>query len=286
MPLPFVVILVYFVLIGAFSAAYYIAWQYNSDCFIIHQEMNLTPLAAWRRTRRLGSKREVKRTQTAIPLEEVNARYTALADQENQIQSDVAEAEQQMAVAREELAYLAKLHNEEVAANMKTLIERRQSEYKSELNEIEAALKQKISDVTTTPKEAGEAASAAQKSATDSFVADTSGPSLLSGATNTNYLAAATQANEKYGPVLKKSIDLADALLKVRNDQLALFEPWEKERLERLKYFDFLYFSMGVATSNTFGDMIPNQRIIRTLISIQLFTSIVLIGLFLNSLAK
>jgi hypothetical protein len=45
----------------------------------------------------------------------------------------------------------------------------------------------------------------------------------------------------------------------VQGEQRSLIDQWEAERL-RLGYFDFLYFSTGVAAFNTFGDIIPNRR--------------------------
>lgn len=46
MPPPLIIALTYFGVMGCFFLAYYIAWQQNPDSFIVHQEMNVRPLAA------------------------------------------------------------------------------------------------------------------------------------------------------------------------------------------------------------------------------------------------
>jgi hypothetical protein len=46
-----------------------------------------------------------------------------------------------------------------------------------------------------------------------------------------------------------------------------------------------LYFSAGVATSTTFGDIVPLTDHARTLVALQSILAIILIGLFMNSLA-
>jgi hypothetical protein len=47
-----------------------------------------------------------------------------------------------------------------------------------------------------------------------------------------------------------------------------------EERLSRVKYFDFLYFSLGVSTSSSFGDIIPNSTLVRMTVILQVLISV------------
>ena len=58
---------------------------------------------------------------------------------------------------------------------------------------------------------------------------------------------------------------------------------WHKERSNILGFIDFFYYSIGISTTTTFGDITANTKVIRAVVSIQLLLSIILIGLFLNS---
>jgi Ion channel len=53
-----------------------------------------------------------------------------------------------------------------------------------------------------------------------------------------------------------------------------------------LQYWDFLYFSVGAATTATFGDIAPNSTSVRMLVCLQVLGSIVFTGLMVNALAN
>jgi ion channel len=102
----------------------------------------------------------------------------------------------------------------------------------------------------------------------------------------TSVVAAFDKAFKEHDALLNKHLELSDKILRLRVKRRDLLESWERERLQRLGFFDFLYFSMGVATSNTFGDLIPNDRMIRTVIVTQLVLSILLVGLLIEAITK
>ena len=52
-----------------------------------------------------------------------------------------------------------------------------------------------------------------------------------------------------------------------------------------LGYWDFLYFSVGAATTATFGDIASNSSSVRMLVCLQVLGSIVFSGLMINGLA-
>jgi hypothetical protein len=62
-------------------------------------------------------------------------------------------------------------------------------------------------------------------------------------------------------------------------------EELRSERIDRVGFLDFVYFSIGVATGTTFGDIVPNHVFTRSIVAVQLLTSIIIVGFFVNSLS-
>jgi hypothetical protein len=54
----------------------------------------------------------------------------------------------------------------------------------------------------------------------------------------------------------------------------------------QLGYWDFLYFSVGAATTATFGDISPNSTLVRMLVCLQVLGSIIFTGLMINDMAS
>ncbi|WP_458724185.1 potassium channel family protein [Alteromonas macleodii] len=55
-----------------------------------------------------------------------------------------------------------------------------------------------------------------------------------------------------------------------------------EDRKARVGYVDFLYFSVGISTTTTFGDIVANSKIARAFVGIQLLICIVIVGVFLS----
>lgn len=56
-----------------------------------------------------------------------------------------------------------------------------------------------------------------------------------------------------------------------------------KQYMARLNIIDFIYFSVGISTTTTFGDIVASDRLIRAFVSLQLLLCIFIVGGFLNS---
>jgi hypothetical protein len=85
---------------------------------------------------------------------------------------------------------------------------------------------------------------------------------------------------------LHKSVSAEqDETQKLRGDLYDAFLAYRAVTEARLGYGDFLYFSVGAATTATFGDISPNSTRIRILVCLQVLGSIVFVGLMVNELA-
>jgi len=57
-------------------------------------------------------------------------------------------------------------------------------------------------------------------------------------------------------------------------------------RVSKLEFFDFLYFSIITASSTGYGDILPNNSTIRILVSVEIMISLFLFGFFFYFIAK
>jgi hypothetical protein len=62
----------------------------------------------------------------------------------------------------------------------------------------------------------------------------------------------------------------------------------EHQRLirDKVNWFDFWFYSVGISTTTTFGDLVPNNRTVKGLVSLQLLLCIFLLGGFVNAVLK
>jgi len=69
----------------------------------------------------------------------------------------------------------------------------------------------------------------------------------------------------------------------IRNTMYTYLREWTKERADALSFTDFFYYSIGISTTTTFGDITANSSLIRAFVSLQLFLSVFIMGGFVNS---
>ena len=75
-------------------------------------------------------------------------------------------------------------------------------------------------------------------------------------------------------------------LFQLREQADKSLKDWYRTRQSRLDWIDFLYFSVGVSTTTTFGDIVPNSRLARLLVLFQLVVSVLLVGYLVGHLAS
>ena len=83
-----------------------------------------------------------------------------------------------------------------------------------------------------------------------------------------------------------EQLDLTLRLGKIRERAFDKLRDWHSKRTSRLGWVDFLYFSVGVSTTTTFGDIIPNSRAVRVAVILQLVLSVVIVGCFVGLLSS
>lgn len=86
----------------------------------------------------------------------------------------------------------------------------------------------------------------------------------------------ATEA--KLASLRQKQDDVSRRLGDLRGQAFKRLADWYSTRAARLEWIDFLYFSVGVSTTTTFGDIVPNSRLVRVVVLTQLIFSVLLVG--------
>ncbi|BBO93173.1 potassium channel family protein [Desulfosarcina ovata] len=88
-----------------------------------------------------------------------------------------------------------------------------------------------------------------------------------------------------YKEIGRLKTDLSVSMTLVENESYAKLKnvcSWYSE----YQLVEFLYFSAITITTLGFGDIIPNNRYVRTLVMVEALAGIILIGAFLSTFAK
>lgn len=97
----------------------------------------------------------------------------------------------------------------------------------------------------------------------------------------------AIRAGQKQADDLRADINKTNGnLIKLRGQLYDAFVEYQQKAHLALSYWDFLYFSVGAATTATFGDISPNHTSVRFLVCLQVLVSVVFVGFMVNELAS
>jgi hypothetical protein len=89
---------------------------------------------------------------------------------------------------------------------------------------------------------------------------------------------------EKQRDDQKQLFSLQDSRINLNSKLYRLLVDYRRLTHSKLTFVDFVYFSVGAATTATFGDISPNHWSIRLLVSMQVLLSILLVGMVVNDL--
>ena len=84
--------------------------------------------------------------------------------------------------------------------------------------------------------------------------------------------------------ISEEQLKVGTDILTVQNDIAKMMKIFHEERQNKVKYMDFLYFSLSISTASGQGDIIPNDSRIRFISGFQVVLSLILFGFILNSM--
>jgi hypothetical protein len=81
------------------------------------------------------------------------------------------------------------------------------------------------------------------------------------------------ELNQRETDAYEDRYQLEENMRNARSITLDKIEEYIKEFRNKLDIVDFLYFSVGISTTTTFGDIVANDRVVRAVVSFQLILS-------------
>lgn len=281
----------------AFAIIYWLAWWARPDSIAVSGSANVRPLQAIRDIVWTDAQPEPG-TFDAATVEEINGRaapllaaWRALPAEEQKLARIEADLEQQLDRVRADAGPKVDARIREYEALQLRELDAKRAAIETEIATLEraaaaaaddqAASQLRIQAIDRSVDLARHKVVVAKKRAeVAAFIADNFGSFMPDeDRKRIETLRAAADRN------FEGQMQLADRRTRIRVQLDNLLQTETRRVLNRLAFVDFVYFSFGVATTVTFGDITPNSTLVRGLVALQLLFSIVTVGFFVNSLA-
>lgn len=281
----------YLVTVLLFCGLYYGTWSVRPDSFIVNNELNLDPLAdfplmGWQAM-------STHPTAGAPSLDYISDRLADIRARINELDIQVRSLDQQLDSGRAELVEVGR-HNQAITmANGERYRKEITAEASRNVAEAERILKA-FSELGSARRDygVGEAdlrvklanlrvvQAEQMANAYDHFIRNIAqfGDSQLM--VRMDQLHDTTQAK------LREREVASTELMQKRTELINVAQTWRKQRLEAVSWVDFLFFSIGISTTTTYGDLVGNSRWVRSLISIQLIICVFVMGGFVTSVVS
>ena len=281
----------YLVTVLLFSGLYYGTWNVRPDSFIVNSELNLDPLAD---IPLLGWQEMGTHSMAGAPsLGGISVQLAGIKARINELDLQVRSLDQQVDSGRAELVEVGRRNQTITMANGERYRKEATAEASRNVAEAERVLKA-FSELGSSRRDSGvgeadlrvklanlRVVQAEQMAnAYDHFIINIGqfGDSQL--VAQMNQLHDTTQANAREREVASTE------LMQKRTELISVAQTWRKQRLEAVSWVDFLFFSIGISTTTTYGDLVGNSRWVRTLISAQLIICVFVMGGFVSSVVS
>lgn len=273
-----------------FSGLYYGTWNTRPDSFIVNSELNLDPLAdipllGWQEM-------STHSTAGAPSLGGISVQLSGIKARINELDLLVRSLDQQVDSGRAELVEVGRRNQTITTANGERYRQEITAEASRNVAEAEGVLKAfsergssgryGVTEADLRVKLANLRVAQAEQSANayDYFISNIAqfGDSQL--VAKMNQLHDTTQAKAREREVASTE------LMQRRTELISVAQAWRKQRLDAVSWVDFLFFSIGISTTTTYGDLVGNSRWVRSLISAQLLICVFVMGGFVSSVVS
>lgn len=276
-----------------FPFIYLLLWHSSPDNFIINSELNITPFRDAQAILN-GGKYEEK---YYLSLNEMNKEVHSLDKRINDVNAEKEDVNSQIARMEaninekyKELAEGREKKIEEYKKNALKSFEERESTFQADIKELEATLA-RLGDPIVRQKKIEQLGSkkvalaelevekAQKEFEIQNQVLSNMGafiPATLKVRFNALQQASVELTEEKF-VLEQKRFEKREAVRK-------LYDKSYQQIIGKVGYWDFLYFSVGISTTTTFGDITTNSFSARGFTALQLIVSILLVAFILNNI--
>lgn len=283
----------YFGMVVIFSLLYKASFVINPDSFILNNQLNLTPIQdvydhLWKNETSNSNKFPVP------GLDKLQLDLSKVVSELDVIESDIKAIDEQRDILEKSMNDLYKRNSESMWSNAQDY-EKEQKEsgvyLLEQALEEEVKLLEKLASENTWNTSYGiiiankrvELANVRVKTAKKDYEISSYILKNLGAFSDKDTVSSIEdmEASLKEITVLQSSYN--KKVGDIRKTMHSYLEKWSKERSKVLGLVDFVYYSIGISTTTTFGDITANSRLIRGIVSFQLFISIFIMGGFVNS---
>ena len=275
----------YFCIVVVFSLFYYGYWYVNPDSFIINSALNIHPFDEINDY--LWSDSQGYEVNSIKNLNDLKNEYDNYYLDLNRTQSEIKDTKNDIDKIENEEIKLAKKRDIEIEKNIKIYKETQMSSFveketllQEELSQLEKSLPiitKTESDIQLIRKVGDKRVELAEHRLIMAYKAVNVSEYILSNfgmfisqKTRDEYSELSEKKAQKY----ERSYQLEKKLRKVRSEAIDTIRTHIRSVRDRLCIIDFFYFSIGISTTTTFGDIVVNDKVIRALVSIQLILCI------------
>ncbi|MBM4969039.1 hypothetical protein HYO26_22645 [Vibrio parahaemolyticus] len=287
----------YLVSVLVFSVIYYISWQKSPDSFIVNQELNSQPFADINQF--IWGEEDNYQIGYTYSLNALKESYDKVYKEIASVLSQLEELKLKKAELEESSKELSKKHADELERNFVTYDEKMLAPYKDAEREqqlvIERLERELPKEVETQKdvdkiKELGEEKiklaqlrvnTAAQATKNSQEVLDNP-LRFVSDAINTEFNRIMLLERQQYEEWRKLELSRGELRVKAIEEISAN----RKLVLSKVGWVDFWFYSVGISTTTTFGDLVPNNKSTKLLVSLQLLICVFILGGFVNAVIK
>jgi hypothetical protein len=281
----------YLAIVSLFSVVYYGIWSARPDSFIVNSELNLDPLSdvpvlAWQE---IGT----HATAGAPNLGKISERLAGIKARINELDLQVRSLDQQINSGRAELMEVGRRNQTFMMANGERYRRDITAEASRNVADAEQVLKA-FSERGSLGRDYGVAEAnlrvklaelrvvqAEQTAEAYNYFINNIGqfgdPQLIA---QIDKLSDTTQAQ------VRERGEASTELMQKRAELIDVAKTWRKQRLDAVKWIDFLFFSIGISTTTTYGDLVGNSRWVRSLIAAQLLICVFVMAGFVSSVVS
>jgi hypothetical protein len=272
-----------------------IFWNISVDNFIINEELNLRPFKeaikiSWM------SEINVEYPISTERLTSIQKQYLVFLNNMNQVKSKMERAEKELEMLNKDRMAIEKKHSEKWRFNTEMFeyieisdIEREELKIVSEIDTLEKLTSSVPSEALSrhlinVANKKVDLATVRHKKAKKQYEISSYILSNISKFADPETTATIKELNKRELELFKEQNENQDKMFNLRNQLQNSINEWFESRSNMLNFIDFLYYSIGISTTTTFGDIVANGKLLRFIVSTQLVLCIIIVGAFINSL--
>ncbi|MEZ9337519.1 hypothetical protein AB4176_06510 [Vibrio splendidus] len=287
----------YLISVFVFSGLYYLSWQKSPDSFIVNQELNTQPFSEIEHF--LWESEDTYKTGYTYTLNDLKASYDEDYKNISTVLAKLQELEKEKEALEVSSEALSKKQFEEVDKNFAIYDKKMLAPFleaeniqMAEVKRLEKELPEKVTTQKDIEKikELGEAKVKLAQARVNSAVQATKNSQevldnvlrFVSDETNSEFNKIRVSERQQYEEW--RRLDLSRGELRVQ--AIEKISSNRKLVMSKVGWIDFWFYSVGISTTTTFGDLVPNDEVIKLLVSLQLLICVFILGGFVNAVIK